>query len=456
MASIRARLDRVKEDPALLIDPDAVEAACRQCGHAWRTRTLDPVRTLHAFVAQIAHGNAAMAFLCRRLGGVFSESAYCQARARLPVSVVRSATDAFTRRAMIDDAMGDGRWRGHRTVLIDGTGICAPDTPELREHFGVYAIYAPGCGLPTASVLMVFDAQRDLLLGMHAAPAMTNDAAHADQLHALLRPGDVTVGDRGLCSYVELALLKDAGIHGVFRMSGSRTMPFPARKGQRQRRGYNRHRRQEPLLVRFIAENDQIVEIVKPHNRPKHVPAEVFAKIPSKMVVRAVRYTVEQAAWRPRSITLITDFLDAEEYPAEELAALYLSRWRIEVNLRHLKRTLGMNRLKCRSIDGLRREMLMYALVYNAVCAVRMKAAAAQGVALRRVSFIDALRWMLIDTHGVPVTLRQPPDLKLWPIRPPRSHPRLLKQGGQTSFRVMPKPRRDLVNDRSAGASHAN
>ncbi len=177
----------------------------------------------------------------------------------------------------------------------------------------------------------------------------------------------------------DLALLKDAGIHGVFRMSGSRTMPFPAREGERERRGYNRHRRQEPLLVR-----------------------------------------------------------------------------RIEVNLRHLKRTLGMNRLKCRSLDGMRREMLMYAPVYNAVCAVRMKAAAAQGVALGRVRFIDALRWMLIDTDGVPVTLRQPPDLKLWPIRPPRNHPRLLKHGGQSSFRVMPKPRRELIKEHANRPNHAN
>ena len=456
MASISARLERVKDGSISLIDRGAVERACVEARHEWRERCLDPVSTLGAFAAQIAHGNIAMAFLCRRMGGRFSESAYCQARARLPVSVVRAAADAFTRRAMLDDAMGDGLWRGHRAVLIDGTGICAPDTPALREAFGVYSMYAPGCGLPTMSVLTVFDAQRDLLLGTHAAPAMTNDAAHADQVRSLLCPGDVAVGDRGLCSYVGLALLKEAEIHGVFRMSASRTMPFPAKTGERERRPYNRHRKQEPLLVRLIAENDQVVEIVKPHNRPRHVTAEVFATVPSTMVVRALRYTVAQTGWRSRSITLMTDLLDAEKDPADALAALYLSRWRIEVNLRHLKRTLCMNRLKCRSLDGVRREMLMYALVYNAVCAVRTKAAAAQGVALGRVSLIDALRWMLIETDGVPVILRPPPDLKLWPLRPPRHHPRLLKHGGHTAFRVMPKPRRDLIKAPAAEENHAN
>jgi len=442
MASIHARLAQVKEDSEQLIDPKVVVEACHKAGHSWRERALDPVRTLHAFASQVMHGNTAMAFLCRRMGNLFCESAYCQARARLPVSVVQAAVDDFTARAI--GATCESLWCGHRTVLVDGTGICTPDTPELRELLGVNSIYQPGCGLPSASVLVVFDARRDLLLGMHAARAQTNDAAHTDKVHPLLRAGDVEVGDRGLCSYVELALLRKAGVHGVFRMTASRTMPFLAKQGERERLGYNRHRKQEPLLVTLIAENDQIVEIVKPHNRPKHVPAEVFARIPSKMVVRVVRYAVEQAGWRSRSITLMTDLLEAARYPAKELAALYLSRWRIEVNLRHLKRTLGMSRLKCRSADGIRREMLMFALVYNAVCAVRAKAAAAQGVTLGRVSFIDALRWMLLDTDGVPTTLRRPPDLKLWPIRPPRFHPRLVKYGDQC-FRVMHTPRKQLI-----------
>ena len=427
----------------MLIDPKVVHEACREVGHTWRQRTLDPVRTLRAFVCQIAHGNAAMAFVRRRMGNEFSESAYCQARARLPVSVVRAVSDDFTARAM--GSIDDGLWRGHRTLLIDGTGILTPDAPELRELLGVNSVYQPGCGLPSASTLAVFDARRDLLLGMHAASAQTGDAAHMDKVQPLLRPGDVVVGDRGLCSYVQLARLCAAGVHGVFRMSGSRTMPFPAKRGQRQRRSYSRHRAQEPLLVTLIDENDQIVEIVKPHNRPGHVPPEEFAKVPSKMVVRAVRYRVEQAGWRSQSVTLITDLLDARTYPAKELAEVYLSRWRIEVNLRHIKRTLGMNRLKCRSIDGMHREMLMFALVYNAVCAVRARAAAAQGVAASRVSFIDTLRWMLLDSDGVPVRLRPPPALKLWPLRPPRCHPRLLKHGDQT-FRIMHKPRQQLIN----------
>jgi Transposase DDE domain len=438
MASIHARLRKFKDDPSTLIDPRTVESACRAAGHQWRDRVLDPLRTLQLFAAQIAHGNTAIAHLVRMAEGAFTESAYCQARARLPVAVLRAVFDEGTARAMGD--CSDGSWCGHRAVLIDGTGISTPDTPELRAILGVPNGSAPGSGLPCVNVLAIFDAHRGLLLDMHAAPAHTHDLRHVCELHPALRRGDVLVGDRGLCSYVHLALLSEAGMHGVFRMPDTRGMPFPARRGERERLRYNRHRRHEPILVRLVGDDDQVVEIVKPHNRPGHVTPERFAAIPGTMIVRAVRFCVQTPGVRTRRITLLTDLTDAQAYPAADLARLYLARWRIEVNFRHLKRTLGMDRLKCRSIQGVIRELLMYALVYNTVCAVRERAAAAQRVEPFRVSFVDSLRWLLLAAGPRPT----PPTLKHWPLRPPRVQPRGLKRRHST-FPILRRPRQEII-----------
>ena len=185
-----------------------------------------------------------------------------------------------------------------------------------------------------------------------------------------------------------------------------------------------------------------MVEVVKPHNRPKHISPERFAAIPSKMIVRALRYRVQAMGMRTRWITLMTDLTDAAAYPAAALAELYLARWRIEINLRHLKRTLRMDRLKCERVDGITRELLMYALVYNAVCIVRARSAAARGVAPIRISFVDAQRWLLL---AGPTPTTPAPDLKLWPLRPPRVQPRGLKRS-PSSFRVFRKPRREIIN----------
>ena len=458
MASIRARLDRIKGDPVELIDSEVVEDACREAGHRWRDRVLDPLSTLRAFVAQIAHGNTAIAHVVRLMGaqGVeFSESAYCQARSRLPVAVVRAALDDFTGRVRNARTPSDGLWCGHRTALIDGSDVNTPDTPELRKTFGVSCNCAPGCGLPTTHTLALFDAHDGLLLDMHTSPAHTHDLRHAHDLHPALRSGDVLVGDRGFPSYIHLHRLTAMGGHGVFRVSASWKILFPARSGERTRHTYNRHRRHEPILVQLIDKNDQVIEIVKPHNRPEHVTPEEFAKVPGKMLVRAVRYTVEGRGVRTREFTLLTTLIDAAKYPAKALADLYLTRWRIEVNLRHLKRTMGMDRLKCHSADGIRRELLMFALVYNAVCHIRARAARSRGVEPVRISFVDTLRGLLLSAVSIPTRIADPPDLKVWPTRKTRFHPRMLKRQ-HSHFQVMQYPRAAIIETLAKRTQTAN
>lgn len=448
MASIRTRLDRIKDDPAELIDPTVIERACREAKHHWRDRMLGPLSTLQAFAAQIAHGNTAIAHVVRIMGqtGVeFSESAYCQARARLPVAVVRAALDDFTARARGARGPSDGLWHGHRTVLMDGSDVNTPDMPELRTEFGVSSNCAEGAGLPSVHTLTIFDAHEGLLLDMHAAPVHTHDLRHAADLHPAMMPGDVLVGDRGFASYIHLHRLGARGCHGVLRFSPSIwNISFPAKSGERTRHAYNRHRRGEPILVELINKDDQVIEIVKPHNRPKHITPEEFAKVPGKMIVRAVRYRVEGKGVRTREVALLTTLIDAKKYPAKDLADLYLTRWRIEVNLRHLKRTMGMDRLKCHSVDGVKRELLMFALVYNAVCHVRARAARARGIEPTRISFVDTLRGLILSIEGVAIHIADPPTLKVWPIRKPRTHPRLLKRA-HSHFIVMQRSRAESI-----------
>jgi hypothetical protein len=67
----------------------------------------------------------------------------------------------------------------------------------------------------------------------------------------------------------------------------------------------------------------------------------------------------------------------------------------IETDFRHLKTTMGMEHLKCKTVDGVLRELMIYVLVYNLVRAAMAAAARRQGVAdANRISFVDALRWL--------------------------------------------------------------
>ena len=119
--------------------------------------------------------------------------------------------------------------------------------------------------------------------------------------------------------------------------------------------------------------------------------AEDYAALPASLVVRELRYRVHGRGCRTQHITLVTTLQDARAYPAAELASLYGQRWQVETKLRHLKQTMKMDILHCETVAGVLKELTLFALVYNLVCAVMHAAAERQDVAVQRISFADAL-----------------------------------------------------------------
>jgi hypothetical protein len=135
---------------------------------------------------------------------------------------------------------------------------------------------------------------------------------------------------------------------------------------------------------------------------------------------------------------VVTTLLDPVAYPKEAIADLYLNRWQIEVNFRHLKTTMGMEVLHCKSVEGVLKELYIFALAYNLVWLVMLEAARRQKVPLERISFIDALRWLRdakADTKLTPLVVN--------PYRPDRLEPRVLKRR-MKKYTLMTKPRAAL------------
>ena len=61
----------------------------------------------------------------------------------------------------------------------------------------------------------------------------------------------------------------------------------------------------------------------------------------------------------------MTTLIDAVKYPASAILDLYDSRWEAEINLRHIKTTLGMDILSCQTPEMVRKEIYTYLLAYN-------------------------------------------------------------------------------------------
>ena len=137
------------------------------------------------------------------------------------------------------------------------------------------------------------------------------------------------------------------------------------------------------------------------------------------LTLRQISFRVYRKGFRVQWAWIITTLLDPEKYPAQELIELYSQRWQVEVYFRDLKKTLGIGMISARTATGVRKEILAFVLLYNLVRRVMQQAAIAQGVSADRVSFIDALRWLLWSAPGQPLGVLEdkcPPACA--PLRP--------------------------------------
>jgi IS4 transposase len=434
-------LARLKTDWAAQLQPDAILAVCREAGYtSWRDRVLTPVTTIQLFLLQILHSNTACSHLPHLSGLRFSASAYCQARAKLPLHFFALLLERFGS-AVQSSALDDGRWHGHRTFFVDGSGCSMPDTPALQDAFGQSTEQRPGCGFPMAHLLGLFHAGTGVLLKLVVAPLLTHDLAHVQAVHPSLQAGDVLVADRGLCSYAHLALLAQAGLHAVLRVGARQIVDFtpgrpfvkPSVRRTPAVKGIPRSR-----WLKALGVQDQLVMWLKPTTCPSWLTRESLAALPDSLVLREVQYRIDRPGFRTRQITLVTTLLDADIYRVADLAELYRRRWQVETALSHLKTTMQMEVLHCKTVPGVLKELTVFAIVYNLVRLVMCQSATLQHLSIERISFIDALRWLRALGTEVPLGA-----LIVNPIRPHRMEPRVKKRWPKP-FPLMITPRQAL------------
>lgn len=410
MATVAHAVRRLKGDLARFVPERLIGRLLADRTRPTRRRRLTPATTTYLFLRQILEGNTAITHLRHLSGLSFAPSAYAQARARLPVHFFHRLHRAVVGR--VRDEMADPRWLGHRVFLMDGSSVSMPDVAELQEFFGQPSGQARGCGFPVAHLLALVEADTGYLARVAVAPLHTHDLTDAPALHPELRPGDVLVGDRAFASYAHLAALAGRGAHGLFRA---------------HQRRLSAGRRTGP--------SDQRVTYHKPKQRPPGLPPAAFAALPAALAVREVRFRVAAPGRRVRWVTLVTTLTDAGRYPAAALAELYARRWQIETDLRHLKQTLGLDVVRCRTVPGVVKEVLVFITVYNVVRRIMVEAADRQGVGPHRISFVDAVRWLRQARAGGPV-----PVLIVNPDRPGRVEPRVRKRRPK-QYPVMKRPR---------------
>ena len=192
--------------------------------------------------------------------------------------------------------------------------------------------------------------------------------------------------------------------------------------------------------IKSNGKNDQVVIWFKPKQKPRWMSAETYAALPAEITVRELRYATARRGFRVKTITLVTTLIDADIYPASELVELYRKRWQAELNFRHIKITMKMDILRSKTVEGILKELTMFIIAYNLIHSVMADSARVQQVAVDRIVFLDALRWL---TGGG--TLGDIGRILIIPSRPDRIDPRVRKRRPK-QFPLMKEPRSVLRN----------
>ena len=83
-------------------------------------------------------------------------------------------------------------------------------------------------------------------------------------------------------------------------------------------------------------------------------------------------------------------------------AQLHGLGWPVETSLTYLKTTMRMDVLHCKTVPGVLKEVIVFAIVYNLVRMAMWQSATLQHIGVERIGFLDALRWLGAPSTGMP------------------------------------------------------
>lgn len=396
-----------------------------------RNRLFSKENTFWAFFSQVLDADGGCMEVIRKLQSYASikgvkipsssTASYCTARKKLPEQML---SDILVHTADRLELMPEsGLLNNRRVIVVDGTGVSMPDTPQNQAVWPQLSSQKPGCGFPTARICACFSLASGALLSYAIGNKKNNELPLFRKQWHIFKPEDIFLGDKGFCSYFDIANLKKQSVDSVITLA--RRPPGTTA---------NCHK--------VLGPDDLLIAWERPVYTPKMAYSkDEWAMLPKELILRQIKVSVGTPGFRTNGFYIITTLLDAAQYPAAKLAELYFKRWDVELFFRDIKTTMGMDILRCQTPEMIRKEILMHFIAYNCVRRLMYEAAEEADLEVRVVSFkgsLQALRnW---EPHLNQAKVSQAERFRLvtdlydamtnTPIRqrPGRSEPRCIKR----------------------------
>ena len=252
-------------------------------------------------------------------------TSYCEARARIPLSLLETLVTRCARSA-IEKTRARDLWSGRRVFLLDGFVVSAPDTPANQSVYPQSESQQEGLGCPQIRVCIASCLHERVVTNYRYAAIKgknTGEPSLFRQMFDGFSAGDIILADCNFESFRDLAILSQRGVDMVCDMNSTRNSPFRGR-------------------IESDIEDKQIV-LKKPRfSKDRFTPIE-WKELPATLKVRIIRYRIPGV--RREEFTIITTLLDPKTYPARKIADLYKQRWECELDIRSIKSTMGLEML---------------------------------------------------------------------------------------------------------------
>jgi len=297
--------------------------------------------------------------------GSCSTSGICQARQRLKPELIEKVHSLT--RAYFDQRQPEVPGFGRRRIrLVDSTTVTAADTEANQIAFPQSDQCAKGCGFPLIRITALMDLNSASVVKTVIDDYKTSElVAAARDLLGELQPDDIIVGDRLFQSYGIIASVLEQKADVVVRVKGQWRKTLKPVKGGRA--------------------GDRLVEVRRPQNRNPLYDGR-WENFPEKLTLRLISFQGRDRDGKRKTFHLLTSLTDMETYGAESIAYLYWRRWQIELGFRDMKVTLGMDRLRTKSPEMVRKDISLFVIAYNLVRYLHLNVSILYGFPVERLS----------------------------------------------------------------------
>lgn len=148
-------------------------------------------------------------------------SAYCQARKRLPVAFLQRLADQVAARLECQVKLNH-LWMGRRVKIVVGSSLSMPDTAANQQAYPQPSGQKRGCGFPVMRLVVVFSLATGVMLRLACGSLRQSERALFQGLIEILQPGEVLLADRGFCGFADICILMTRGIDAVLRVQKCR------------------------------------------------------------------------------------------------------------------------------------------------------------------------------------------------------------------------------------------